>query len=101
MRNRYKNTKKTFHHPQSVGDDKRPNSFLKYSTTFYTNSPESNSDIYVITQHGDRLDNLAYQYYGAPSLWWFIANVNNLNTMYVEAGLQLRIPASVADARTF
>ena len=55
----------------------------------------------MITQHGDRLDNLAYQYYGAPSLWWFIANVNNLNTMNVEAGLQLRIPASVADARTF
>ena len=99
MRNRYKNTKKTFHHPQSVGDDKRPNSFLKYSTTFYTNSPESNSVIYVITQHGDRFDLLAEQFYKDPSLWWYLGKANNLKTMNVPTGTSLRIPATVENAK--
>ena len=71
----------------------------KYNTTYYRRIPEKDTDIFVITTEGDRLDLLAYQFYGDPELWWFIANVNGLSSLNVEPGVSLRIPASVADAR--
>ena len=40
-------------------------------------------DIYVTTQHGDRLDNLAATFYGSAMHWWFIAHVNNFGTYNV------------------
>ena len=64
------------------------------STTIYSNIPESDDDIYVITQYGDRLDQLAFQFYGDVSLWWYIARANNLNFMTLEPGKRLRIPAT-------
>lgn len=74
-------------------------SSLSYRTTIYEDTPEKDDDIYVTTQEGDRLDNLALTFYGSPEHWWFIAHVNNLNTINVEAGLTLRIPSSLSDAR--
>ena len=74
------------------------NNRSKYNTTLYREIPENNSDILLITQEGDRLDNLASEYYGNPNLWWFIARVNNLKTMNLEGGLQIRIPISDKDA---
>ena len=71
----------------------------KRDTTIYSNVPESNEDIYVITQFGDRLDLLAKQFYGDPTLWWFIANTNGLNTMNVEAGTRLRISTNLDKAK--
>tara|TARA_R100000008_G_scaffold86729_2_gene81176 strand:+ start:1187 stop:1462 length:276 start_codon:yes stop_codon:yes gene_type:complete len=68
---------------------------LKYSTTLYQRIPESINDVHVITTSGDRLDILAYQYYGDPQLWWYIAQANHLSSMNVEEGLQLRIPSDV------
>ena len=58
-----------------------------------------NTDLYVLAQEGDRLDNLANEYYKDPSLWWYIARVNNLKTMNVPAGTSLRIPLSTKDAK--
>ena len=48
---RYKNTKVS----TSIGN----NIGYKNDTTIYSDVPESNEDMYVITQFGDRLDNLA------------------------------------------
>ena len=70
-----------------------------YSTTIYDDVPKLNTDIYVITQEGDRLDNLANEYYGDPNLWWFIARVNHLKTMNVSRGKRLRIPTSLNTAK--
>ena len=72
---------------------------LTYRTTLYDNVPESDDDTYITTQDGDRLDNLALTFYGSPNHWWFIAHVNNLTTINVEAGLTLRIPSSLANAQ--
>ena len=80
-------------------DGVRDKSFNKYDTTIYSKVPETNSDIYVISQQGDRLDLLATQFYGNPSLWWFIAQANNINTMNLEPGTSLRIPASTQYAK--
>ena len=69
-----------------------------YSTTFYRKVPEKDTDMYFISQEGDRCDNLAFRFYGDPSYWWFIAKINNLKTMNIPPGISLRIPASTIDA---
>jgi nucleoid-associated protein YgaU len=63
-------------------------------TTIYQEIPERDDDIWVITQHGDRLDNLAHQFYGNVNLWWYIAKANNLTFMTLPSGTSLRIPAT-------
>ena len=69
-----------------------------YGTTLYQRIPETNGDLHVISTEGDRLDNLAFQFYGDPSLWWYIAKANNLNSINVPAGKSLVIPASAEGA---
>ena len=69
----------------------KPKTFMKYDTTLYNKVIESNNDLFVISQDGDRLDNLAFQFYGDPTLWWFIAQTNNISTMNVPKGTSLRI----------
>ena len=68
-------------------------------TTLYDIIPESDNDIYVISQYGDRLDLLAYQYYGDTSLWWYIAKANGLKVMVIPTGTSLRIPGSTQYAK--
>ena len=63
------------------------------STSIYNKIPETNEDVWVITQYGDRLDLLAYQFYGDQSMWWIIAKANYLNTLKVPEGTSLRIPS--------
>lgn len=76
----------------------RRGTISKYNTTIYKEVEEKDSDIYLIAQEGDRLDNLAFEYYGDQRLWWFLANVNNLSSMNVPAGTSLRVPISTEDA---
>ena len=64
-----------------------------YETTIYKVIPESNSDLHLISTEGDRLDNLAFQYYNDSSLWWYLAKANNLTDMNIPAGTKLRIPS--------
>ena len=64
------------------------------STTIFSSIPLSDSDIYVITQDGDRLDHLANQFYGDVNLWWYIAKANGLTFMNIPVGTSLRIPAT-------
>ena len=68
-------------------------------TTLYNTIPLSDKDIYVTTQTGDRLDMLASRFYDNPTLWWYIAKANNLNFMTLPAGISLRIPHSVSNAK--
>ena len=53
------------------------------------------NDIYIIGQYGDRLDLLAFKYYGDASYWWIIALANDLGKgdLTVPVGVQVRIPA--------
>lgn len=69
-----------------------------YKGKFYPNIPLSESDVYVITTVGDRLDSLAYSYYNDSTLWWIIAMANNNATkgaLYPNPGIQLRIPTDI------
>jgi nucleoid-associated protein YgaU len=70
-----------------------------YKGKMYPNIPLSESDVYVITTVGDRLDSLAYSYYNDATLWWVIAMANNNATkgaLYPIPGTQLRIPTNVS-----
>ena len=64
------------------------------ASTVYSSIPETDNDIWVITQPGDRFDLLAHQFYGDPNLWWYIAKANNLTFMSIPHGTSLRIPAT-------
>jgi len=69
-----------------------------YKGKFYPNIPLSETDVYVITTIGDRLDNIAYSYYNDSTLWWIIAAANNNVTngaLYPIPGTQLRIPTDL------
>jgi nucleoid-associated protein YgaU len=69
-----------------------------YKGKFYPNIPLLESDVYVITTVGDRLDSLAYSYYKDATLWWIIAMANNNITkgaLYPVPGTQLRIPTNL------
>ena len=77
---------------------KQKKNVLSYGTTLYQRIPETNGDLHIISTEGDRLDSLAFQFYGDPSLWWYIAKANNLTSMNVTAGTSMRIPASAKNA---
>ena len=69
-----------------------------YKGKFYPNIPLSETDIYVITTIGDRLDYLAYTYYRDSELYWIIAAANNNVTkgsLFPVPGTQLRIPQNL------
>ena len=72
-----------------------------YDTTYYNSVPKRDDDMYFIAQQGDRCDILAYEFYKDPTLWWFIARVNNLKTMNIPAGTKLRIPVTSINARGY
>ena len=64
--------------------------------SLYPNIPLRDDDVYVMTEMGDRLDTLAFQYYQDPTLWWIIASANNIHTAPIgfKDGTILRIPTN-------
>jgi hypothetical protein len=66
----------------------------RYQTTRYPKFPKQQSDLYIISRDGDRLDVLANEFYADPRYWWVLAEVNNIGkgTMIITSGQQLRIP---------
>lgn len=84
MANRYKNIT-----PKKLKDGRRV-----YQSKIYPNIPKSDTDIYIVSQTGDRLDTLAYQYYGDSTLWWILATANNIHDapLGLKDGTILRVP---------
>ena len=70
-----------------------------YTTIKYPEIPLSVDDFYVITTIGDRLDNLAYQFYEDVNLWWVITSANpdiiKRDSFMLEPGIEIRIPADL------
>jgi len=78
---------------QNILIDKKSNKRY-YSTSDLPNISEDEENIYIITVKGDRLDILANDYYKDSTKWVIIALANGIGkgTLYVEPGLQIRIP---------
>lgn len=73
----------------------RGNKKRSYETLYYPEFPYLPTDIYLITKRMDRMDLLAYDYYGDPRLWWVIQRANSgltYGTLVLDAGKRIRIP---------
>ena len=71
---------------------------ISYIGVKYPEIPYNVNDVYVYTTVGDRLDNLANQFYGSPEYYWVLSSANpelGLNSLYVPEGTQLRIPSGL------
>jgi|TARA_R110000744_G_scaffold126541_2_gene232944 hypothetical protein len=94
--NRYQNIKEIRNENQFVGTigDKY------YTTVFYPEVGAHESDIYVETEFGDRLDLLANQFYSDVTLYWIISIRNpekiNYGSLYLTPGSQLAIPIDIS-----
>tara|TARA_R110000772_G_scaffold39570_1_gene92922 strand:+ start:208 stop:528 length:321 start_codon:yes stop_codon:yes gene_type:complete len=73
---------------------------LYYTTVSYPEVGASERDIYIESEFGDRLDLLAFQFYGDVTLYWIIAIRNpdkvNFGSLYLTPGSQLAIPQDIS-----
>ena len=71
-----------------------------YRNTKYPEIPLSESDIYVLTDFGDRLDLLSNLFYDDVTLYWIIAAANpnkvSFGSLFLNEGTQLRIPINIS-----
>ena len=69
---------------------------IVYTTTYYPPMPIENSDTFIRTRVGDRLDIMAHTFYGDTTLWWVIAKANGIRgKVALEPGKLLRIPGNI------
>ena len=69
-----------------------------YTTTYYPSIPLSDDDVFITPKDGDRIDSIAYNYYGDVSLWWIIAKANGITGKAVlPLGEVIRIPGNVQE----
>ena len=70
-----------------------------YRNIKYPEIPLTFNDIYVTTTSGDRLDNLAHQFYKNVDLWWVITtanpNVIRRDSFNLKPGIEIRIPQDI------
>ena len=74
---------------------------LTYSNpSKYPLAPLSDSDIYAVSEFGDRLESLAFQFYGDVTLYWIIAianpNIIPFDSLFIPIGSQIRIPQDIS-----
>lgn len=69
-----------------------------YQTTYYPEIKISDSDVFIMPKEGQRLDNLAYKYYGDTTLWWIIAKANGIKGVAVPPiDEPIRIPGNITN----
>ena len=71
-----------------------------YKGKIYPEIPFLDTDDYIVTTDGDRLDTIAYSYYNDSELWWVISAANNHITqgsLFPIPGTQLRVPTDIAN----
>ena len=67
-----------------------------YATTYYPEIPIEDSDQFIFTKEGDRLDSLADKFYGDHRLWWVIAKSNSIKgRIALETAKLIRIPGNI------
>ena len=87
MPSRYLNTK--------VKRDK--SGIRAYKTTYYPDIPIRNEDQFIYPRFGERLDTLAYKFYGDSTLWWVIAKANGIRgKLNVPKDTEIRIPGNIS-----
>jgi hypothetical protein len=82
---------------QYIPITKNDNGERYFTTNIYPDIPVDINDIYIITTITDRLDILAYDFYGDTTLYWIISMANNLpgDSLIPAPGTQIRIPTNI------
>jgi hypothetical protein len=85
---------------QNIGTQKTLSKKVGYLPTRYPSLAPTNNDYYIIARAEDRLDLIAFDFFGDSTLWWIIATANDIpgDSMYPPMGFQLRIPGNISDA---
>ena len=69
---------------------------IHYKNILFPEIPLDVNDIYAMSRVGDRLDLIAYRFYGSTELWWIIASANPSivkgDGFGLKPGLTIRIP---------
>ena len=95
--NRYANIKRIKNQNENVGSLNTP----YYTNVTYPEISQSESDIWVETEFGDRLDLLAYQFYKDITLYWVISCANpdtiNMGSIHIPVGSHIRIPTNITE----
>ena len=65
--------------------------------TIYPKIPIRDSDIYINPKDMERCEHVAYRFYGDQSLWWVIAQANNIHngSVYLDSEKQIRVPQDI------
>tara|TARA_Y100000385_G_C13103662_1_gene646110 strand:+ start:2294 stop:2617 length:324 start_codon:yes stop_codon:yes gene_type:complete len=94
--NRYQTIEKIRNENQftgTIGD-------LYYNTVSYPEVGARESDIYVETEFGDRLESLSFQFYGDTTLYWIISirnpNKVNFGSVFLTPGSIIAIPVDIS-----
>ena len=70
-----------------------------YLNIKYPEIPLSFDDVYITTTSGDRLDNIAHQFYQDVDLWWIITTANpdviRRDSFNLKPGIEIRIPQDI------
>lgn len=85
---------------ESIGTEKTLSGKIGYLPTRYPSLVPTNNDYYIIARGEDRLDLIATDFFGDPTLWWVVAMANDLpgDSMFPPMGFQLRIPGNLSSA---
>lgn len=72
-----------------------------YRGVKYPSIPYDNNDTYIVVSFGDRLDLIAYDYYGSVDDYWILMAANDIprDSIFPPPGTQLRIPFDTATAK--
>ena len=65
--------------------------------TIYPKIPLRDSDIFINPKDMERCEHIAYRFYGDQSLWWVIAQANNIHngSVYLDSEKQIRVPQDI------
>lgn len=79
---------------QNIIKEKNERGDVILGQTYYPKFGDLDDCVYIITSNTDRLDLIAYDFWGDETLWWIINMVNDLpgDSFYPPIGVQLMIP---------
>ena len=66
-------------------------------STLYPEIRINDGDKFIYPLPGDRLESIAYRYYGDTTLWWIIAKANDIRDggFGLKPSVKIRIPSNV------
>ena len=74
-----------------------------YKNIEYPSVPIKSTDVYFISKVGDRLDIIAFDFYGDSRLWWIISKANpdviRRDSFFINPGVRVRVPIDIQDIK--